>query len=362
MLTSSLPLLRRPWPLLAFLLAMAGAVPVEAQSPDEFEPAGDGPAVEPNIEVIDGMVLIDGVPEGYMLIEEDIIVPEDFYTSRAVYSTNTWPGGIVPFRFDANVSTANQTAMLNAMALWENVAAVDFRTRNGEGDFVHIRDSNGDANPGNNSFVGPQGGQQIINIMSWGSQLIIAHELGHCLGYWHEQSASDRDNFVQVNLGNVCQTCCGGQSCNSQFQIENGSSAYGPYDFDSVMHYSQCAFSVCGTCPGPNPANCRTITVLPPNDVAWQNNIGQRTHLSFWDMRVMSFMYPQWNWRFVDQAWGGDEFGTFFEPWISLTAAINDTPAGGTLWFLVGEHFSAVGTYTKAMTFNAGLDPVTLGN
>ena len=71
----------------------------------------------------------DGIPEGYMLIEGDIIVPEGFYgpAPHGTFASNLWPGGVVPYEFDANVSAPRQAAMLVAMADWEAVATVDFR-------------------------------------------------------------------------------------------------------------------------------------------------------------------------------------------------------------------------------------------
>jgi len=179
--------------------------------------------------------------------------------------------------------------MLSAMADWEAVAAVNFVLRAGHPNFIHIQNSTG-----NNSYVGMQGGSQVVNIFNWNYEFIMAHELGHALGLWHEQSRTDRDAYIQINTANICQTCCNGGPCNFAFNVVPTSAENGPYDFDSVMHYGQCAFSTCAACPSASCGvdNGRTITVLPPNAATWQGAIGQRTHLSDGDKDTMAFLYP----------------------------------------------------------------------
>src|SRR5262245_1575685 len=66
----------------------------------------------------------------YVIIEGDIQVSPDFYqrlqaaarspqAAPVRHDTRLWPGGLVPFEFDSNVSGENQTKMLNAMAILE---------------------------------------------------------------------------------------------------------------------------------------------------------------------------------------------------------------------------------------------------
>lgn len=210
------------------------------------------------------------------------------------------------------------------------------------------------------------GGQHDISIVSWTVFGTPAHELAHALGYWHEQSRTDRDAYVQIEWGNVSQTACDGP-CDSQFQTRGAGGEYGPYDFDSVMHYGACAFSCCQDTSPCQPVACsatsslcRTITVLPPFDVDWQDDIGQRDHLSAFDALTMSFLYPLPDWRFVDLTYSGTESGTFLEPYNTFAEGYDAAPAGGGLWLLqAGTHVTG-GTLTKAMLIQAPLSGVIL--
>jgi hypothetical protein len=261
---------------------------------------------------------------------------------------------VVPYEFDNNVMPANRAAMLIAMAQWQNCANVQFVPRSGEHYYVHIQSSDA-----NNSSLGRVGGVifggQTINITNWDSTFIMAHELGHCLGFDHTQTRTDRSAYVTINYANIQP------NFTDQFDVHVGFNDYGPYDFDSVMHYGQCSFSI--DCqPGYGCINCahHVIDVLPPNDAYWQSRIGQRTHLSTFDKLIMSFLYPQPSWVFVDCNYNGNSSSvTFLQPCRALsTAEVVATP-GGTVWLQPGT-YAATGTHSKAMTVKAPLGGVTL--
>jgi astacin len=291
----------------------------------------------------------EAVPPGYKVVEGDILVrlpaPGEIEPAATFKTTQFWPNGIVYYEFDANVSAANRTIAVNAMAVWEAVANVDWRARNGEANYVHIQNSTV-----NNSAVGMSGGEQIINYVSWGTPYRMVHEMGHAMGLYHEQSRSDRDTYVTINWANI-ETDMEGN-----FEIAASSDHYGPYDFDSVMHYDQCSFTTCASCS----AACRTITVKPAYAAEWQDAIGQRDHLSKYDAMTMSFLYPETNWRFLDRTYTGlIEVGTFLLPAKNFTNGKAFTPTGGTLWIQPGT-YTALGTHTKAMTLRAPLGSVLL--
>lgn len=71
----------------------------------------------------------------------------------------------------------------------------------------------------------------------------MVHELMHALGFFHTFSRPDRDTYVRPICENFKGGSCDGNLYKDLFAIKSGVTAYGDYDFDSVMHYRQCAKS-----------------------------------------------------------------------------------------------------------------------
>jgi len=96
------------------------------------------------------------------------------------------------------------------------------------------------------SFVGMNGGVQKISLGATGTQCLyqgtVMHEMLHAMGFWHEQSRDDRDQYIAIDTSKIMQ----GMEYN--FAMKRDADKLGfSYDIDSVMHYPPHAFSIDGS-------------------------------------------------------------------------------------------------------------------
>ncbi|XP_041631710.1 seminal metalloprotease 1-like [Drosophila kikkawai] len=105
---------------------------------------------------------------------------------------------------------------------------------------------------------------------------VIQHELLHILGFQHQQSSPDRDEYVMIMEENIIE----GREHNF---AKLDSSKYGnydqPYDYGSLLHYAPYAFSKNGE---------PTIVALNPEG---QSQMGQRVKMSEVDINRLNTMY-----------------------------------------------------------------------
>lgn len=96
--------------------------------------------------------------------------------------------------------------------------------------------------PGCWSSVGMRMEGQIVNLGSEKCRQhgVITHEIMHAIGFYHQQSAADRDDFIKIHWDNIRR----GREHNFNKYNESVVSNFDvPYDYESVMHYSARAFS-----------------------------------------------------------------------------------------------------------------------
>ncbi|XP_065808696.1 hatching enzyme 1.2-like [Labrus bergylta] len=89
------------------------------------------------------------------------------------------------------------------------------------------------------SYLGLQRGKQRVSLSRRGClyEDTVQHEVLHALGFHHEQVRSDRDKYVYVLTQNIRS------GFESNFEKEQTNNLRTPYDFDSIMQYSNKAFS-----------------------------------------------------------------------------------------------------------------------
>ncbi|XP_051812311.1 low choriolytic enzyme-like isoform X1 [Acanthochromis polyacanthus] len=213
-----------------------------------------------------------------LLMFGDIVVPTGLQNADPCTGRN--PGCLwrkasdgnvyVPYRISRQYSQREKNQIIQGLDSFAQSTCIRFRRRrNRDVDFVDIRSLSGCF-----SFVGRIGGEQRLSLQrgSCISRKIIQHELLHALGFHHEQTRSDRDQHVRIQLENVIER----QEHN--FDKVNTNNLRTPYDYNSVMHYGRTAFSKNGRA---------TIVPIPNENVS----IGRATTMSANDILRVNRLY-----------------------------------------------------------------------
>lgn len=144
-------------------------------------------------------------------------------------------------------------------------------------DFITVRGGTGCS-----SAVGRRGnGEQFINLAPNTIEVgcfrlyTIVHEFLHALGFYHMQSAYDRDDWVQIVSENIQPGTENNFNKYTNAQVTH----YGvDYDYGSCMHYSAFGFSINGE---------PTIVPLRPTN----ETMGQRVRISEKDISRLNRRY-----------------------------------------------------------------------
>ncbi|XP_059620608.1 seminal metalloprotease 1-like [Phlebotomus argentipes] len=188
-----------------------------------------------------------------------------------------WPNKTVPYELSDDFTDEQKQFIRQSLDMIEEVSCVRFVPKNAShNSYVLVR---GD-DAGCSSSVGFQNRRQTLNLapnvpgQGCFRNGTIVHEFLHALGFFHMQSASDRDDFVTIVWDNINPMFVR----NFEKFDDTVISHFGVrYDYDSVMHYPRTAFTM-------NDED--TIVPLDP-----EAEIGQRVRLSQGDIDRLNNMY-----------------------------------------------------------------------
>lgn len=152
-------------------------------------------------------------------------------------SVNKWTNNTVVYVIDSGLSQSVRNELQKSMDEWTSKTNVRFKERTNESNYVTIR-SNGESCNCGRATLGMNGSRGFIELGSGTTAVVLIHEIGHTLGYIHEQNRSDRDNHIIINFDNI-QT-----GAEDQF-YKSTSATLVTKDFDikSTMMYGSYTFS-----------------------------------------------------------------------------------------------------------------------
>ncbi|XP_063447404.1 zinc metalloproteinase nas-6-like [Mytilus trossulus] len=216
-------------------------------------------------------------------LTEGDIVRKGCKTRQSVNNyQQTWTVNKIPYVFIQNNYTAEERNFI--LTTFERVVSLTgrciiFTPRTTEKDYIYIAKAGGCY-----SEVGRIGGPQVLSIdvhcFRYHTTMFngtILHEIMHTLGFWHEHTRPDRDQYIKVNYDNVEQAH---HFDYEKMDITETGLNDKKYDYYSIMHYSTRTF-----------AKDRQKPTFEPTQHVDMHDIGQRKYLSDVDIKGIQQLY-----------------------------------------------------------------------
>jgi hypothetical protein len=185
---------------------------------------------------------------------------------------------VIPYKIDNVYGQAELITISRAMRQFEfqtrssaGRACIRFVPHTNQQNWIRLISDNGCYSYiGKNAFPG----EQAVSLQRNGCVYkgIIIHELMHAIGFFHEQSRKDRDDYITIFWNNIMK---GTENNFLKYETYPEYLKF-PYDYDSIMHYDSSAFTVNGK-----------PTIVPKINVA----LGQRERLSSIDVQKIRKYY-----------------------------------------------------------------------
>ncbi|XP_008396351.1 meprin A, alpha (PABA peptide hydrolase), tandem duplicate 1 [Poecilia reticulata] len=204
------------------------------------------------------------------LFEGDILLPKE--KNALVNQRYRWKFPI-PYILGDDLDLNAKGCVHQAFEMYRLKSCVDFKPYEGEKTYIKFEKRGGCF-----SSVGDQQNGQILSLgTGCDHKAVIEHELLHALGFYHEQSRTDRDDYVDIWLDQVTPGLEHNfNKYNDDFITDQNTA----YDYESVMHYRPFSFNKNESIP--------TITTKIPE---FYNIIGQYLDFSKMDTLRLNRMY-----------------------------------------------------------------------
>ena len=190
------------------------------------------------------------VVEGYAVVEGDILIgrasdlagtsprPKAFTDDNPALLWPKGPSGNVevPYTVEADPNGFVPQAIASFNAVFTGL--IQFVPRTTQADYVAFALNLPATAPACMSSLGRIGGKQMLTGPPQCTPIALLHEMGHAIGLQHEQQRNDRDLYINWFADNTPKL----ERSQTVFKAFNRQIA-GPYDYGSIMHYDDFAFS-----------------------------------------------------------------------------------------------------------------------
>ncbi|XP_077991280.1 astacin-like metalloendopeptidase [Glandiceps talaboti] len=258
---------------------------IQPQTNRAFDSKSSGDVTAMGIILDENRILTTKVP-GELFFEGDIYLGPEVQRNAIVNVDRLWPGGIVPYEIDPSFDSTSRATILDAINEYHKHTCIRFVARSTQADYIHVYPGSGCW-----SYVGRSGGKQAVSLGQGCARHKVTpmHEFMHALGFHHEQSRTDRDNYVYILWQNI------------QDAMESNFEKYGTdyiqdlgasYDYFSIMHYYSKAFTIDGS-----------STILPKQTGVSESDLGSSQGFTSTDKYKLNALYD------CDGGGGGGETG-----------------------------------------------------
>jgi astacin len=183
--------------------------------------------------------LFEGDIDGVVINESnqitDIAPPKN--RNAIIDEFKKWPGGVIPYLYYNEYSEKQKAVIAKAIKRLQEVTCLRMVPRTTESNYIYMYPQ-----AGCTSHVGHQGiGKQVVSLTKECFTVgVILHEFMHAVGFQHEQSRTDRDEYIKINWQNIQS---GKELWFKKYTLNEITHLGAPYDTCSIMHYVPLAFS-----------------------------------------------------------------------------------------------------------------------